>query len=71
MTAATDSRAGKEKGCGVGAKKVRLEATSAAEYQAVYEEKGEFQARHPNARRSAPRTIEDLVQQQMIRGLQN
>jgi hypothetical protein len=52
--------------------KRRLEAMSAAEYQAIYEKtKSEFLARYPNALRSAPKTIEDLVQQEMIRGLQN
>jgi hypothetical protein len=52
--------------------KTRLEAMSAAEYQAVYEKtKSEFLARYPNALRSAPKTIEDLVQQEIIRGLQN
>ena len=52
--------------------KRRLEAMTAAEYQAIYEKtKSEFLARYPNALRSAPKTIEDLVQQEMIRGLQN
>jgi predicted transcriptional regulator len=52
--------------------KRRLEAMSADEYQAIYEKtKSEFLSRYPNALRSAPKTIEDLVQQEMIRELQN
>jgi predicted transcriptional regulator len=52
--------------------KRRLDAMSPSEYQAMYEAtKSAFLARYPNALRSAPKTIEDLVQQEMIRGLQN
>jgi predicted transcriptional regulator len=52
--------------------KTRLDAMSPSEYQAMYEKtKTAFLARYPNALRSAPKTIEDLVQQEMIRGLQN
>jgi len=52
--------------------KRRLDAMSPSEYQAMYEKtKSAFLARYPNALRSAPKTIEDLVQQEMIRGLQN
>ncbi len=52
--------------------KRRLDAMSPSEYQAMYEKtKSAFLARYPNALRSAPKTIEDLVQHEMIRGLQN
>jgi predicted transcriptional regulator len=52
--------------------KRRLDAMSPSEFQAVYEKtKSAFLARYPNALRSAPKTIEDLIQQEMIRGLQN
>jgi predicted transcriptional regulator len=52
--------------------KRRLDAMSPSEYQAMYEKtKSAFLERYPNALRSAPKTIEDLVQQEMIRGLQN
>jgi hypothetical protein len=52
--------------------KRRLDAMSPSEYQAMYEKtKSAFLARYPNALRSAPKTIDDLVQQEMIRGLQN
>ena len=52
--------------------KRRLDAMSPSEYQAMYEKtKSAFLARYPNALRSAPKTIEDLVQQEMIRGLQS
>ncbi len=52
--------------------KRRLEAMSAPEYQAIYEKtKSEFLARYPNALRSAPKTIENLIEQEMIRGLQS
>jgi predicted transcriptional regulator len=52
--------------------KRRLDAMSPSEYQAMYEKtKSAFLARYPNALRSAPKTIEDLIQQEMIQGLQN
>lgn len=52
--------------------KRRLDAMSPSEYEAMYEKtKSAFLARYPNALRSAPKTIEDLVQQEMIRGLQD
>jgi hypothetical protein len=52
--------------------KKKLDAMSPSEYQAMYEKtKSAFLERYPNALRSAPKTIEDLVQQEMIRGLQN
>ena len=51
--------------------KCKMEALSPDQYQALYEKtKQEFLARYPNALRSAPRTIDELVQQQMIGSLQ-
>jgi hypothetical protein len=51
--------------------KRKLEALSRDQYQQLYDKtKQAFLARYPNALRSAPKTIDDLVQQQMIRDLQ-
>ena len=51
--------------------KRKIEALSPDQYQALYEKtKQEFLARYPNALRSAPKTIDELVQQQMIGELQ-
>ena len=63
---------GREEADAIELGKRRLDAMSPSEYQAMYEKtKSAFLARYPNALRSAPKTIEDLVQQEMIRGLQN
>ena len=52
--------------------KQKLEALALDQYKALYEKtKEDFLARYPNALRSAPKTIEELVQQQMIRNLQD
>jgi len=63
---------GREEADAIELGKRRLDAMSPAEYQAMYEKtKSAFLARYPNALRSAPKTIEDLVQQEMIGELQN
>jgi hypothetical protein len=42
------------------------------QYKALYEKtKEDFLARYPNVLRSAPKTIEELVQQEMIRNQQD
>jgi len=52
--------------------KRKLEALSPDEYRTLHEKtKQEFLKRYPNALRSAPKTIEDLVQQEMIQELQD
>jgi hypothetical protein len=49
-----------------------LESLSRDDYQDLYEKsKVALLARDPNALRSAPKTIENLIEQGMIRGLQN
>ena len=63
---------GREEADAIELGKRRLDAMSPTEYQAMYEKtKSAFLARYPNALRSAPKTIEDLVQQEMIGELQN
>lgn len=63
---------GREEADAIELGKKRLDAMSPSEYQAMYEKtKSAFLARYPNALRSAPKTIEDLVQQEMITELQN
>ena len=63
---------GREEADAIELGKRRLDAMSPSEYQAMYEKtKSAFLARYPNALRSAPKTIEDLVQQEMITELQN
>jgi predicted transcriptional regulator len=63
---------GREEADAIELGKRRLDAMSSSEYQAMYEKtKSAFLARYPNALRSAPKTIEDLVQQEMITELQN
>jgi hypothetical protein len=52
--------------------KTGIEALSQDEYQALYEKsRNALLARYPNALRSAPKTIENLIEQEMIRGLQS
>jgi hypothetical protein len=51
--------------------KTGIESLSQDEYQALYEKsRAALLARYPNALRSAPKTIENLIEQEMIRGLQ-
>jgi hypothetical protein len=52
--------------------KTGIESLSPDEYQALYEKsRAALLARYPNALRSAPKTIENLIEQEMIRGLQS
>jgi predicted transcriptional regulator len=63
---------GREEADAIELGKKRLDAMPRSEYQAMYEKtKSAFLARYPTALRSAPKTIEDLVQQEMIKALQN
>lgn len=49
-----------------------LENMSKSDYKALYERtRTELLSRYPNVLRSAPKTVDDLVQQEMIRALKN